>query len=96
MTGDEYKENWIESVERLKAACDNNPNEFPCSKIDQRLRNGSKKPCIVITGGAGFIGSHVAEKLLQRGDRVAIIDDVNGKDVNKLWNAAYTPWLGLF
>ncbi len=32
---------------------------------------------ILLTGGAGFIGSHVAERLLQRGDRVIIVDDLN-------------------
>ena len=30
---------------------------------------------ILITGGAGFIGSHLAEYLLARGDRVTILDD---------------------
>lgn len=32
---------------------------------------------ILLTGGAGFIGSHLAERLLARGDRVAILDDLN-------------------
>jgi UDP-glucuronate 4-epimerase len=32
---------------------------------------------VLVTGGAGFIGSHVAEVLLQRGDRVVIVDEVN-------------------
>lgn len=32
---------------------------------------------VLVTGGAGFIGSHVCEKLLQRGDEVIIIDNLN-------------------
>eukprot|EP00980_Cylindrotheca_fusiformis_P003739 scaffold831_cov109-Cylindrotheca_fusiformis.AAC.1 len=36
---------------------------------------GHKK--VLVTGGAGFIGSHVAEYLLERGDDVVIIDEMN-------------------
>ncbi len=32
---------------------------------------------ILVTGGAGFIGSHVAQALLQRGDTVVIVDNLN-------------------
>jgi UDP-glucuronate 4-epimerase len=32
---------------------------------------------ILVTGGAGFIGSHVAQALLQRGDTVIIVDNLN-------------------
>ncbi len=30
---------------------------------------------ILITGGAGFIGSHIVDALVRNGDRVSIIDD---------------------
>jgi UDP-glucuronate 4-epimerase len=36
---------------------------------------GYKK--VLVTGGAGFIGSHVADFLLARGDDVVIVDEVN-------------------
>jgi UDP-glucuronate 4-epimerase len=32
---------------------------------------------VLVTGGAGFIGSHVAELLLQRGDHVVVVDELN-------------------
>jgi UDP-glucuronate 4-epimerase len=39
-------------------------------------RNGNPKR-ILLTGGAGFIGSHVAEALLARGARLAIVDNLD-------------------
>ena len=36
---------------------------------------GHKK--VLVTGGAGFVGSHVAEYLLNRGDDVVIVDEIN-------------------
>jgi UDP-glucuronate decarboxylase len=39
---------------------------------------------VLITGGAGFIGSHVAERLVARGDRVTILDDLSTGDRDNL------------
>ncbi len=33
---------------------------------------------VLVTGGAGFIGSHVAETLVANGSRVTILDDLSG------------------
>ena len=39
---------------------------------------------VLVTGGAGFIGSHIAEYLVQRGDDVTILDNLNTGKKNNL------------
>lgn len=39
---------------------------------------------ILISGGAGFIGSHLAERLLHRGDQVTIVDDLSTGSAHNL------------
>jgi UDP-glucose 4-epimerase len=38
----------------------------------------SRKPKSLVTGGAGFMGSHVATQLLQLGHEVVVVDDLSG------------------
>src|ERR1700704_3955203 len=38
----------------------------------------------LITGGAGFIGSHLAERLLDRGDRVVVLDNLSTGSVENI------------
>jgi nucleoside-diphosphate-sugar epimerase len=38
----------------------------------------------LITGGAGFIGSHLAERLLDRGDRVILLDNLSTGSVENI------------
>jgi UDP-glucose 4-epimerase len=37
-----------------------------------------------VTGGAGFIGSHVAEELLKNGHRVLVLDDLSGGNADNV------------
>jgi UDP-glucose 4-epimerase len=41
---------------------------------------------VLITGGAGFIGSHLADKLIQQGHDVSVVDDLStGRIENLAW-----------
>jgi UDP-glucose 4-epimerase len=39
---------------------------------------------VLITGGAGFIGSHLAETLLERGDEVYVLDDLSTGSIDNI------------
>lgn len=39
---------------------------------------------ILVTGGAGFIGSHVAERLIRNGHEVIVLDDLSGGFVDNV------------
>lgn len=46
-------------------------------KVINEIKGMVTELVYLITGGAGFIGSHVAERLLARGDEVVILDNFN-------------------
>ena len=49
----------------------------------KRTDNSNDSTKVVVTGGAGFIGSHLAEELAGRSYRVTILDDLStGKKEN--------------
>lgn len=41
-------------------------------------KNAKKTVKVVVVGGAGFIGSHVTDALVERGDEVHVIDNLSG------------------
>ena len=46
---------------------------------------------VLITGGAGFIGSHLADAYLQRGDEVAVIDDLSTGTIDNIQHLKSDP-----
>ena len=51
---------------------------------------------ILITGGAGFIGSHLADRYLERGDEVYIIDDLSTGNMENIQYSKDHPRLTCF
>jgi UDP-glucose 4-epimerase len=49
---------------------------------------------ILITGGAGFIGSHLAEELLERGHRVRVVDDLSTGSMGNIAQLRANPDFG--
>ena len=46
---------------------------------------------VLITGGAGFIGSHLADAYLQRGDEVLVIDDLSTGTIENIRHLKNNP-----
>ncbi|NKI92527.1 UDP-glucuronic acid decarboxylase family protein [Rhizobacter sp. SG703] len=48
-------------------------------------------PLVLVTGGAGFLGSHLCDRLLARGDAVLVLDDFSTGDASHLAHLAASP-----
>jgi UDP-glucose 4-epimerase len=46
---------------------------------------------VLVTGGAGFIGSHLVERLVLDGHRVTVLDDLSGGQMDNLAEARRAP-----
>ena len=52
-------------------------NESEKTMANRSLAKGPSDTCVLVTGGAGFIGSHTCVELLNRGYRVVVLDDLS-------------------
>src|SRR3954470_4873042 len=46
---------------------------------------------VLITGGAGFIGSHLSDRLLMQGDRVHVLDDLSTGSIDNIRHLKSRP-----
>ena len=59
------------------------------------MQNYNQKNKILITGGAGFLGSHLTEKLLKEGNDVLVVDNYFTGSKENLANLLPNPRLEL-
>ena len=73
---------------KVNAATNGNGRSQKVTALDSALagRNGKSKP-VLITGGAGFVGSNLADRLLSAGHRVRLLDNLSraGVERNLQW-----------
>jgi len=65
------------SVSASRSACVVLPDPSRPSKVTNTARRTIRRVRAVVTGGAGFIGSHVVDALVARGDEVHVLDDLS-------------------
>ena len=63
----------------------------PAPKRPRTERTPAVKPVSVVTGGAGFLGSHLVDLLLSRGHRVIVIDNLVTGSTDNIQHLAGNP-----
>src|ERR1044072_778315 len=67
------------------------PHKWPWSFVSMRVKDALDNrhmPKTIVTGGAGFIGSHNVENLIQQGHQVVELDALSGGFVENVGKGA--------
>lgn len=69
---------------------------LPCRDAEERLSGVGGIMKAIVTGGGGFIGSHLAERLLADGHQVVVLDNFSTGRPTNLTHLASEPYLRVY
>src|SRR5215475_11055433 len=75
-------------MERVCASSSFSPSLFPSVSLSSHM---GRKMRILITGGAGFIGSHMTDRLIAEGHRVVVMDNLVTGDLANIAHHRSNP-----